>query len=180
MPFRRRAEISSHAPARGATAVRHRLLGRLWYFKSRPCTRGDHDQGAVCGGSCISSHAPARGATRAGAISQIKNKISSHAPARGATCWLAYMVQSSIFQVTPLHEGRPKFCLNRCAVYPYFKSRPCTRGDSDNFRRQPREKISSHAPARGATKASRFWVCKARYFKSRPCTRGDKGRCCGL
>ena len=84
-PVRRRAKVSIHAPARGATS---RMAGA-------PSPSG------------VSIHAPARGATtprhhRPGTV-----EVSIHAPARGATV-SCRMIDSlcAQFQSTPLREGR--------------------------------------------------------------------------
>ena len=146
--------ISTHAPARGATNYGvafydenkflltplregRPLLKRLTtnsdgHFYSRPCERGD---GLLC----------------------------------------ARWSRSRIFLLTPLREGRLKNLLV-ITTPTYFYSRPCERGDQAGGRRQawegyfysrPCERgdeattdaistvyaISTHAPARGATKA---------------------------
>ena len=124
--------ISTHAPARGATI-----------------------DAMNCGfRSIISTHAPARGATLsvfqldAGQIG-----ISTHAPARGATAaLLALLIAAMLFLLTPLREGRPGHSCNAAGDHPIsthapargatdrgsaqkachvnFYSRPCERGDS--------------------------------------------------
>ena len=100
--------ISTHAPAGGATLFRGRcaasrtgfLLTPLregrrtapslcssppLYFYSRPCGRGDvlHHRKQDLGS--ISTHAPAGGATRQCRLRHLGRTISTHAPAGGAT-----------------------------------------------------------------------------------------------
>ena len=172
------SEISTHAPAGGATLRLH-LAGA---------------EGA------ISTHAPAGGATqlcvsrviafaflltplREGRLDHVRQlvgaeTISTHAPAGGATVWLSYLF----------------------SVWIYFYSRPCGRGDelADYVVKWARE-ISTHAPAGGATRgecsrlSSKFRISthapaggatmytvttyfKLEHFYSRPCGRGDLDR----
>ena len=61
----RKADISTHAPARGATTI--------------PAADGFPWR--------ISTHAPARGATKRAIEIKRKRDISTHAPARGATTY---------------------------------------------------------------------------------------------
>ena len=77
-------DISTHAPARGATA----LL--------------DHQAFIVV----ISTHAPARGATKLLGQKSAAALISTHAPARGATPNSSFIVSRELFQPTLLHEER--------------------------------------------------------------------------
>ena len=99
----------------------------------------------------ISIHAPAGGATGWGEEILPINEISIHAPAGGATSFSELKESLSIFQFTPLREGRPG------ASWPalwqsVFQFTPLREG-----RLLPPEKfsadnsISIHAPAGGAT-----------------------------
>ena len=59
------------------------------------------------------------------------------------------------FLLTPLREGRPSphGCI---AAAPHFYSRPCGRGDQlRRFRECEHQRISTHAPAGGATSRGR-------------------------
>ena len=57
-------EISTHAPAGGATLRGLIILGAIYDFYSRPCGRGDKNAFREFGlYSWISTHAPAGGAT---------------------------------------------------------------------------------------------------------------------
>ena len=172
MPCLTSKSISIHAPPRGATSIRAGCTssasafqftplreGRLddvmnalkpilfqftplregrhvsdegvrvhFYFNSRPSARGD---------SCTS-------------ISSVLFTISIHAPPRGATQLIGIGCGSSIFQFTPLREGRrPRSgsCHNR----RYFNSRPSARGDVSFLFQLCILPISIHAPPRGAT-----------------------------
>ena len=100
----------------------------LDYFNSRPSARGDiltKEQNA-----------------------QIK--ISIHAPPRGATLEAVFVAIDPLFQFTPLREGRR---LNQriSKVPAYFNSRPSARGDAVEMSSIVSDKISIHAPPRGAT-----------------------------
>ena len=99
----------------------------------------------------ISIHAPPRGATRYPSAGRIQHGISIHAPPRGATFGIVSAKNmrmnfnsrpsargdekppvldavTSIFQFTPLREGRLAPCLKRCSK-THFNSRPSARGD---------------------------------------------------
>ena len=105
------AGISIHAPAGGATTRRRK--GGEW--------RGNISIHAPAGGAtddfahaasvlCISIHAPAGGATDARHLTgQFQRTISIHAPAGGATSGSCALLASlTLFQFTPLREGRRK------------------------------------------------------------------------
>ena len=77
--------ISIHAPPRGATSRRYCTTRFVAYFNSRPSARG-----------ASTKQKP-----------QVVGIISIHAPPRGATLRLmAEELNDSIFQFTPLREGR--------------------------------------------------------------------------
>ena len=79
-------QVSTHAPARGATLIKKLLLPF----------------------ACVSTHAPARGATRHDAVRRGVSTVSTHAPARGATDWRAGLIAATIaFQPTHPHGVRP-------------------------------------------------------------------------
>ena len=144
--------ISIHAPPRGATAPNGQAQAPVRHFNSRPSARGDQ-RGSVL---------------RAGHLD-----ISIHAPPRGATRSVRAPFSITIFQFTPLREGR---------LHPAFRKR----ADGD---------ISIHAPPRGATHdeqppraATTFQFTPLRegrrsvqlggqlprrHFNSRPSARGD-------
>ena len=123
-------EISTHAPAGGATK----------------------NQGWAACVESISTHAPAGGATRTFQARRSRLCISTHAPAGGATaavrsCWRTSGHFYSRpcgrgdlhgrdrengvrqFLLTPLREGRRWVRLPEEADAKYFYSRPCGRGD---------------------------------------------------
>ena len=100
------------------------------HFYSRPCGRGDFQKWAAESGYNISTHAPAGGAT------------SAKDAADG----------SSTFLLTPLREGRPARRPSGPVHQGHFYSRPCGRGDSlCQPIQECHERISTHAPAGGAT-----------------------------
>ena len=78
--------ISIHAPARGATKIRHTY--RIENKNFNPRTREGCDKKKILdlyNDQKISIHAPARGATKAPQEPPSFFEISIHAPARGAT-----------------------------------------------------------------------------------------------
>ena len=103
-------------------------------------------------------------------------------------------VSVSVFQFTPLREGRQ--VVNRAVEASadfnsrpsargddraaadvrrsvYFNSRPSARGDSARTPGRSREPISIHAPPRGATGAMARRTRPKPHFNSRPSARGD-------
>ena len=77
------------------------------------------------------------------------------------------------FQFTPLREGRR--CLPRLPQAPcYFNSRPSARGDFSTYAEAFAERISIHAPPRGATGSQAKRRLPFGYFNSRPSARGDR------
>ena len=103
--------ISIHAPPRGATR-RRTSNSRLTDFNSRPSARGDFPTVGIT----ITCH-----------------YFNSRPSARGDTASLSLVAELSLFQFTPLREGR-RFSPLR----PFFHL------------------ISIHAPPRGATKAQKI------------------------
>ena len=77
-------DVSSHAPARGATL----------------------DQRCVMVADDVSSHAPARGATPLETGHRLRRQVSSHAPARGATGQERDLGMATWFQATRPHGAR--------------------------------------------------------------------------
>ena len=104
--------ISIHAPPRGATNAFLAIVRNLIHFNSRPSARGDLKFRKEKNNEHISIHAPPRGAT-------IQHRQSSGA--------------MSIFQFTPLREGRPSARRSPRSFSRYFNSRPSARGDSKRY-----------------------------------------------
>ena len=201
VPICRAAEISIHAPPRGATVVKV----------------------PICRAAEISIHAPPRGATLCVYDKSQNNKIFQFTPlregrrqarrsasprqtnfnsrpsARGDATVTISSCNSLTFQFTPLREGR-RSCAD-CQFRKYQISihappRGATHGWRGNSKKH---KISIHAPPRGATtwgrgpsdstsfqftplregrrrfcwRLWRLW----RHFNSRPSARGDLSRC---
>ena len=93
------------------------------YFNSRPCTRGD---GALSFTPYPISYFNSRPCTRGDGERHpggAQRTISIHAPARGATFGFVVSPHITVFQFTPLHEGRRKL-----AMYCY---------DTDEFQFTP-------------------------------------------
>ena len=173
-PIHIRANISIHAPPRGATLRANRHVVRLDDFNSRPSSRGDTffisrpcfiglfqftplregrhvSCGCFNGTIDISIHAPPRGATRLLRDGHAGAAISIHAPPRGATRSGLRSVGGEIFQFTPLREGRLGSPLPQRNGSP-FQFTPLREGR--RFRQliiQRHQVISIHAPPRGAT-----------------------------
>ena len=151
-------QISTHAPAGGATALVSAFL--IPWLK-------------------ISTHAPAGGATSAGfKITARGYNISTHAPAGGATeGTMANNGAISKFLLTPLREGRRD---GRAGVQRdgyHFYSRPCGRGDETLPVPECLPAGFLLTPLREGRHGCEGIPRRAvGDFYSRPCGRGD-GRC---
>ena len=146
-------QISTHAPAGGATGLHLVLLPPGRNFYSRPCGRGDQRRLEEQRNAHISTHAPAGGATSLCAALELLCAISTHAPAGGATHALLVVPGLVLeFLLTPLREGRPPMLLSQIILV---------------------KRISTHAPAGGATRPGSRTSFSRSYFYSRPCGRGD-------
>ena len=120
--------ISIHAPPRGATRNVKAAASTMADFNSRPSAWGDGAMLKSMGIADISIHAPPRGATGEAQTVIEAQAISIHAPPRGATATQSTTSRRSVFQFTPLREGRP--CWKSAKRLPmHFNSRPSARGD---------------------------------------------------
>ena len=147
-------EISTHAPAGGATLPQEHGRHLFLYFYSRPCGRGDPPTAWRSRGQTHFYSRPCgRGDGRHRGSSNSNETISTHAPAGGATqIEMLYDDVYKVFLLTPLREGRPQLeVLHRFSAC-HFYSRPCGRGDLHT---------------------SCLRILSFSYFYSRPCGRGD-------
>ena len=106
------------------------VMHNVFNFNSRPYTRGDPIiSTAMSCGMPISTLATTRGATIYPGSFQGSPQISTLAPTRGATKMEIIILYASLFQLSPLLEGRRRICEHHvpCAD---FNSRPYTRGDA--------------------------------------------------
>ena len=149
------------------------LTTRMTYFNSRPSARGDRRGEALAASRAISIHAPPRGATNDYGRSIPHGDFNSRPSARGDPHPHPIIHRRSLFQFTPLREGRPCPVDRRGQIYN-FNSRPSARGDatviggitallafqftplregrpSQSTMHRIMSMISIHAPPRGAT-----------------------------
>ena len=123
------------------------------HFNSRPSARGDQPMVRRLNAALISIHAPPRGATSRSAVPECTPYFNSRPSARGDISYSLRSVSGTIFQFTPLREGRPPLP-GRFAETANFNSRPSARGDLPRRRNRAGGRISIHAPPRGATSKS--------------------------
>ena len=128
------------------------ILGAVYDFYSRPCGRGDPDNGAE----------------------NRKRRISTHAPAGGATLLqLRLWLRVTVFLLTPLREGRLDLRPDAGADDIDFYSRPCGRGDEDaGAVCHAADHFYSRPCGRGDL-GFFLWLHPVSQFYSRPCGRGD-------
>ena len=140
-------------PLREGRHPRPALFRALFlHFYSRPCGRGD-----LCG---YRRRDPCRA-------------ISTHAPAGGATGGRFADVEILAFLLTPLREGRRRHSFGVSAPRSFLLT-PLREGRRASLRYAVCiDKISTHAPAGGATHDLRRDHAPVCHFYSRPCGRGD-------
>ena len=154
-PFRKplrygKANISIHAPPRGATA-KNEVLATGKIFQFTPLREG-----------------------RRGGVAVIPSfrGISIHAPPRGATSATTRCRTLSTFQFTPLREGRQSPAAGKMWLSAYFNSRPSARGDQQCTHTLGLVNlISIHAPPRGAT-ATQSTTSRRSVFQFTPLREG--------
>ena len=136
---------------------RVRRHARARRFDPRPCERGDDRHPRARARQRVSIHAPARGATSFRPDWWFVIAVSIHAPARGATSppWRGDP-RSKSFDPRPCERGDRKSTI-RAPAFSSFDPRPCERGDDRHPRARARQRVSIHAPARGATEAPDRW-----------------------
>ena len=147
----------------------------------------------------ISIHAPPRGATRRTRFWQLARYFNSRPSARGDTIGKVIEQPGSLFQFTPLREGRPAAGVVGAGAW-YFNSRPSARGDQareDNQENQQRFQFTplregrpghrdgdnplqafQFTPLREGRRAGQCRVLLPdSHFNSRPSARGDGYAC---
>ena len=173
------AELFLLTPLREGRQALNKRHNDLWAdFYSRPCGRGDIIARIKPGNSNISTHAPAGGATRrCGAARRGLDTFLLTPLREGRPQWARTTSRrSSTFLLTPLREGRRLppafFALGKGE----FLLTPLREGRHELFSisNSHRTKISTHAPAGGATLHQlRLGAGNEEDFYSRPCGRGD-------
>ncbi len=119
----------------------------------------------------VSTHAPARGATGSQVESQQAAPVSTHAPARGATNLKPLPLQRSCFNSRPRTGGDAPNAL-ACRFRTFQLTPPHGGRPSASALHFNAYRVSTHAPARGATVSA---ACNSASFgfNSRPRTGGD-------
>ncbi len=190
-PIRAPDAVSIHAPARGATWLTVPTSRNSSCFNPRPRTGSDRGEspGAKVRGSF--NPRPRTGSDAESHDSALGFGVSIHAPARGATtarpAWLpgrpcfnprprtgsdlaplGYVPSPLLFQSTPPHGERRKF---EAAPLPWskFQSTP-PHGERPRFRgaTSHSQRVSIHAPARGATYVNAFMAFRGAFQSTPP------------
>ena len=145
MRAKREAQISIHAPTRGATEA-GRCAGKPYK---------------------ISIHAPTRGATGPGKPRAWVPFISIHAPTRGATTQtVTETKETTKFQSTLLQEERLKKSINLFEIRRFQSTLLQEERPFPVCRVRVLHHISIHAPTRGATCAGHMDKAQACKFQS--------------
>ena len=114
--------VSSHAPARGATTYALPSLVRFSVSSHAPARGATCSKYVCCSAKGVSSHAPARGATRTACWSARAGHVSSHAPARGATHALRVTVGPKMGFKPRAREGRDTISWYREQFFRQFQA----------------------------------------------------------
>ena len=163
--------VSIHAPARGATASLSSRASPFPFQFTRPRGARQYVYSVVTD-RVVSIHAPARGATsmvvppvgpsasfnsraregrdKFGLIPSVSTVVSIHAPARGATVFNTGDTDEYKFQFTRPRGARQLAYLSVSPVSS-FNSRAREGRDRGTSLETARQRVSIHAPARGAT-----------------------------
>ena len=169
-----RSSISIHAPPRGATvraAVTRRIVSVISIHAPPRGATVEYLRQIVS--DQISIHAPPRGATRRPKFFQSPRPISIHAPPRGATHQKHFEEENTIFQFTPLREGRHRLG-KRGFSRAYFNSRPSARGDRQHEAKYAYRRYFNSRPSARGDIPHGAPALQPRYFNSRPSARGDR------
>ena len=189
--------ISIHAPPRGATVGQDVVSSDGFIFQFTPLREGRPGCiTVVADNSNFNSRPSARGDVNL-CILQIALLISIHAPPRGATHRHERFSSSTLFQFTPLREGRPNGFIGnflfsifqftplregRRSPLPlararatHFNSRPSARGDLNPFCSGCRSSRFQFTPLREGRLSSKLISPPQYDFNSRPSARGDDG-----
>ena len=145
------ADISIHAPPRGATSTRYWRISSRTNFNSRPSARGDAKRCYMANMAWIFQFTPLR---------------EGRPQMRCASC------KRTSFQFTPLREGR-RHEYQLWSLVQYFNSRPSARGDRIITRSRRRCQFQFTPLREGRRSAFRQKQQPERHFNSRPSARGD-------
>ena len=126
------------------------------YFNSRPCVRGDILR----------------------FLRRVQSRYFNSRPCvRGDSATDSTATVITLFQFTPLCEGRPFRSASTSSPIFHFNSRPCVRGDGFTDSATAIDTLFQFTPLCEGRPAALFRVWQLfPYFNSRPCVRGDRRR----
>ncbi len=166
--------VSIHAPARGATRRRPWVARPEHCFNPRPRAGGDALSSTSSAPARSFNPRPRAGGDPPAAAAWPQKDVSIHAPARGATWGASAAASPWRFQSTPPRGGRPTISRSPMPPVWLFQSTP-PRGGRHRAHQPPEhtERVSIHAPARGATIPANGSRPSADGFNPRPRAGGD-------
>ena len=167
-------KISIHAPPRGATGIGEALWLANLYFNSRPSARGDDAHApSLFVAENISIHAPPRGATCTRRRSPPPSVHFNSRPSARGDAWCSATSETvSLFQFTPLREGR-LLCFYPSFYFVKFQFTPLREGRRFIV---PTPSILTNFNSRPSARGDLILSVTANikyYFNSRPSARGD-------
>ncbi len=183
---------------RGARRRRPKCPPIYVCFNPRAHAGRDPNLSHTCSFSCVSIHAPTRGATSAPNLRGLNERfnprahagrdrglvlfltrrtVSIHAPMRGATLFTVKKSTRTVFQST-----RPRGARRACTLlglwWRCFNPRAHAGRDSANEKLHYFDKVSIHAPMRGATNTFQCFSSIDQFQSTRPC--GARPSSCAL
>ena len=166
--------ISIHAPPRGATtASAGRTTGKVFQFTPLREGRPQQIKRITIFQHYFNSRPSARGDKHVHRNSPSTLYFNSRPSARGDCSFVRMMHFATLFQFTPLREGRHSPTGMSCRPAQNFNSRPSARGDrlqvaetraKVNFNSRPSARGDANEPSAGRVRQD---------FNSRPSARGD-------
>ena len=146
------------------------------YFYSRPCGRGDnpHTRSQLQRPAYFYSRPCGRGDQSHTSSTRSRCYFYSRPCGRGDQCGHGSYAQHDRFLLTPLREGRQNAIAARRMDVRISTHAPAGGATKRDFVvRADDLQISTHAPAGGATSPPPVSTRRRFYFYSRPCGRGD-------
>ena len=147
------AKLFQFTPLREGRLTERKTSIRATIFQFTPLREGRQLRGEEYGWIYISIHAPPRGATPCpGRCRRFPRYFNSRPSARGDGITFACKPHALVFQFTPLREGRRGLSVPHVSVRHAFQFTPLREGRPEQVECDWKaDKISIHAPPRGAT-----------------------------
>ncbi len=187
-----RFRVSIHAPVRGATRSLRRSRARTMFQSTRPCGARRERVVGVGRWLVVSIHAPVRGATltfrepavraccfnpraRAGrdlrltCAGELQHEFQSTRPCGARLVDPDVAVCAFQFQSTRPCGARRLYVRGDCVALRFQSTRPCGARPLRHEAGKAVDRVSIHAPVRGATTPALAYCCEIVFQSTRPC-----------